>query len=129
MYALPVAKRYKKLIINLAHSRVLRYVLYHVSCGRTKYIYRKFREDTYLFSIPSIGAQGDNKSKVLGTVCKLSTAYAQAINHRLNSLALPLIGGVHIGAGALLDINLKWFAIPYHSPIPVGRRGVYCLFK
>ena len=42
--------------------------------------------------------------------------------------ALSFIGGVHIGARALLDPKLIWFGL-YHSPIPVGRRGVIYLFK
>ncbi len=32
---------------------------------------------------------------------------------------------VHIGAGALLDIYLLWFV----SPIPLGRMGVFHMFK
>ncbi len=39
-----------------------------------------------------------------------------------------LIGGIHIGAMALLDIQLIWFGyIPGSSPIPVGRSGVILL--
>ncbi len=39
------------------------------------------------------------------------------------SSALLLKWGVHIGARALLDINLIWFDWLYRSPIPMGRRG------
>jgi hypothetical protein len=41
-------------------------------------------------------------------------------------------GGVHIGAGALLDINLIGLAVGYIArlfQIPVGRRGVIYSFK
>jgi hypothetical protein len=36
------------------------------------------------------------------------------------SSSLWLIGGVHIGARALLDIQLTWFGWLYRLPIPVG---------
>jgi hypothetical protein len=53
----------------------------------------------------------------------------------LHSSALSLIGGVHIGARALLDINLIWFGyIARISPIlfdfiVVVSFPLYCFFK
>ncbi len=46
------------------------------------------------------------------------------IDEQLVSSALLLVGGVHIGARALLDV--VWL---YRSPIPVGSRRLFYLFK
>ncbi len=46
------------------------------------------------------------------------------------STVLTLTGGVHIGARALLDINLILISDQlYHSPIPVWERRMFYLFK